>query len=55
MEDWLKKAHERINSEALYAYESCRIVAANERIDLDYVVEVFLQEFRKAANKGGNK
>lgn len=55
MENWLKKTRERIKGEAIYSYESCRIVAANEHIDLDYVLEVFQQGFKKIVDNKGCK
>lgn len=52
MEAWLKEAIKAIEADARCAYGMCEDTALKENLELDFVIEKFLEAFRKNAKKG---
>ena len=49
--NWLITVDAAIKAEAEYAVESCKEIAKNQEIEIDYVLEVFDEQFGKMKKK----
>lgn len=53
---WIENAKTAIKIDAMYAWGMCKDTAEKEHLQIDWVVENFLKEFRKiVAENGINK
>lgn len=51
----LKLENKLISYDAEFAFKECKERAENRNLELDYVLEQFIKEFKKIASKNGFK